>query len=90
MKSIQYRKRNDLSGSIGQGETSPRGDALTDPLMRTTGVEILLCVASQHVSQMVFTEDDDVIQTFPSYSSKKSFADGIHCTFGAPSLTLGP
>jgi len=31
MKSIQYRKRNDLSSSIGQGDSSSRRYPLTDP-----------------------------------------------------------
>ena len=66
---IQYWKRNDLSGSVGEGDFSPRGLALTYPRMRATGAEILYCVASQHASQLFVTEDDDVVGAFASNSS---------------------
>lgn len=51
------------------GRDFSRGYALTDPLMRTTGVEILYGVFPKRSAQMIFTEDDDVIQALPPDSS---------------------
>ena len=46
--------------------------------MRAPGVEILFCVPSQHASQVLLTENDDMVEAFASNSSKKPLANRIH------------
>src|SRR5512145_3490111 len=46
--------------------------------MRSCCVEIPSDILAQHASQMVFAENDDVIQTLASHSAKKPLANRIH------------
>jgi hypothetical protein len=45
-------------------------------LMGTSPV-LVLAVFTQHLSQMAFTEDEQMIQTFPSHAANPSFRIGI-------------
>ena len=53
MKSIQYRKCRDLSGSISRDCPLPRRYPLTDSLVRPCCIELRSNVFAQHASQVV-------------------------------------
>jgi hypothetical protein len=74
-QSIQYRKRDGLSSVVGRGGSCPQWYPLTDSSLRPRCVEIWTNVLAEHASQLVFAENDDVIQTFASNSTKKPLTD---------------
>ena len=51
---------------------------MSDPLVRTTGVEIRRAVRLEHMLQVPLPQDDDVIKTLAPCTSQKSLARGVH------------
>ena len=69
----------DYDRRIGRrGERWLSGQALSDPLMRPSDVEIVEAVLLQHVLEVPLAEDDDVIEALAPDAAEKSLANGIH------------
>jgi len=52
--------------------------ALFDPLVRARGVEIPNAILIEHLTEVPFAEDDDVIKTLPPHTPEESLAHGVH------------
>ena len=77
MKSIQYRKRHDISTQVGELCSLDSRNPLLDALMRAEGIE-MRNMGGENRPEMVFTEDDDVVEALAPNSAKKSFCDRVH------------
>ena len=77
MKSIQYRKRHDISTRVGGLYSPCLRDPLFDALMRTLGIE-MGDPLGENRAKVSLPEDDDVIEALAPHATQKPFDHRIH------------
>jgi hypothetical protein len=77
MESAEYWERHHLSVRANHTVVWRNRHALLKPLVRAAPIEMDVPLI-KHALQVRFTQDDDVIQAFAPYASKKALAPGIH------------
>ena len=77
MRPAKNRHSDDLARIAAGLPWCRNRDALSQLLVWPHGVEIP-GVLAEHALHVPLTEDDDVIEGFTAYTSKKTFAHGVH------------
>jgi hypothetical protein len=73
METAKHGDGHDLSAAARGGRADR--DALTDPLMRPSAIEIREAVFSQSALEVARTEHDNVVQALAANTAQKSLAE---------------
>jgi hypothetical protein len=79
VEATEDRERHDLSARGRVVRRSWNGNALIEPLMRPTRVEVG-DVLSENRAKVLFSEYDDVVEAFPPNAAEESLAGGVGFT----------
>lgn len=77
MQAAEDRSRHDGCGATGNIVGAWTWHALGDSLVPPSGVE-MRNVLVEHRTQVGFAKDDDVVETLPADTPKKTFTGCIH------------
>ena len=78
MQTAQDRTSHDFTVSgcvVVHGDV---GDALSNPLMRSAAVEVVMSILAQDAPKVILSEDQKVIETLASKAANEPLTNGIH------------
>ena len=78
VKASKHRNSNDTCRIGAPLEDSRSRHALSGPLMRAGGVEIPKAILLEHLTEVPFAENNNVVETLATHAAEKSLANRIH------------
>ena len=78
VQSSEHGGGGDRTGERGSDVLGGNRNALPDPLVRPSRIEVAPCVFAKDVPKMRLGQDDDVIEALAPDAPEKSLAHGVH------------